>query len=903
MRKGAFQAPFLFSGNAFPPRTTIPPVSPRPILHLVDGTGLVHRSFFAVRGLATHTGQPTGAVYGFINTIRALMAIEQPTHFVVTFDVSGSTSRQEAFADYKAHRPKMDEDLASQLPLIDKACEALRLPVVSAQGYEADDVIATLTREAVGQGFDVVIITSDKDLLQLVCDHVSVLSPGRDGKPEKRYDRAGVIEKMGVPPERVVDLLALVGDASDNIPGVPGIGDKGARELIQQFGSLNELLARASEVKRAAYRDGLTKHADKAQLSRQLATLDDKVPVSFDASVSVVAKPDREMAYQLFKDLEFSAFARDMAPQATMFSFAHRVGAEASALDGLVLAVRRAGEVAISLSISPDRPMDAQIRGIALACGDDAAFLATPKGLPANVRSLLEDTKVEKWTTWSRRDFVVLGEAGIRLGGRVLDASLAAYVLSPGKRGSSVREIAIEEIGLPENAHLPNEEGAQVSLLEDHDSERHSREAEVLVRLAPKLRARLEADGLMDLFVNLEMPLSSILAEIERAGVLVDGKALKVLSEEIGPEIERLAQRIYALAGKTFNILSPVQLRQILFEEMGLESGRKTEKTKTLSTADDVLEDLAREHEFPRLVLEYRGITKLRSTYVDALPEMINPRTGRIHASFRQNIAATGRLSSTDPNLQNIPIRTALGRRVREAFIAPPGHLLLSADYSQIELRILAHLSQDPTLIETFRRGEDVHDRTSREIFGPFSPLPRDEQRRRSKMVNYALLYGKTAFTLARDIGISRKEADAFIHAYFDRYPRVRAFIDASIEEARKTGMVRTMMGRLRRLPDIQSKNVPARLESERQAVNTRVQGSAADLIKKAMVDLDHALRARKLKTRLISQIHDELLLETPEAEKAEALDLVRKTMSEAMTLSVPLDVDAKVGKNWAAAH
>lgn len=878
-------------------------MSTRPILHLVDGTGLVHRSFFAVRGLSTRAGQPTGAIYGFINTIRALMGIEQPTHFVVTFDVSGSTSRQEAFPEYKAHRPKMDEDLASQLPYIDKACEALRLPVVTSQGHEADDVIATLTRQAVEQGFDVVIITSDKDLLQLVSDHVSVLSPGRDGKPEKRYDRQAVIEKMGVPPERVVDLLALVGDAVDNIPGVPGIGDKGARDLIQQFGSLDELLARASEVKRAAYRDGLINHADSAHLSRKLATLDDQVPVTFDPAASVVAKPDREAAYQLFKDLEFSLFARDMAPEVSTFSFRHRVVHDAAELDGLIKAARAAGEAAFSLSISADRPMDARIQGIALACGDAAAFLAVSDGLPPDVRAFLADPKVEKWTTCSRRDFVVLGEASITLGGRILDASLAAYVLSPGKRGSSVREIASDELGLPETADLPNEEGTQASLLADHDAERHSREAAVLVRLAPRLRARLEGDGLMDLFLNLEMPLASILAEMERVGVLVDRKALKALSEEIGPEIEQLAQRIYALAGKTFNILSPVQLRQILFEEMGLESGRKTEKTKTLSTADDVLEELAKEHEFPRLILEYRGITKLRSTYVDALPEMINQRTGRIHASFRQNIAATGRLSSTDPNLQNIPIRTALGRRVREAFIAPPGHLLLSADYSQIELRILAHLSEDPILIETFRRGEDVHDRTSLEIFGPFTTLPKDEQRRRSKMVNYALLYGKTAFTLAQDIGITRKEADAFIRAYFDRYPKVRGFIDASIDEARKTGMVRTMMGRLRRLPDIQSKNVPARLESERQAVNTRVQGSAADLIKKAMVDLDHALRERRLKTRLISQIHDELLLETPEGEQEEALRLVKKTMSEAMTLSVPLDVDAHVGKNWSAAH
>ena len=715
-------------------------MSERPILHIVDGTGLVHRSFFAVRGLTTRTGQPTGAIYGFINTIRALSAIERPTHFIVTFDVTGSKSREAIYADYKANRKEMDADLASQLSYVDRACEVLNLPVVSAKGFEADDVIATLTRQAIEKNFDVVIITSDKDMLQLVSDRVSVLVPGRDGKPEKRLDPAGVVEKMGVSPERVVDMLALVGDAVDNVPGVPGIGDKGAKDLINQFGSLDELLARASEVKRAAYRDGLLNHADDARLSRTLVTLDDKVPVTFEPEKALVAKPDRDAAYQFFKDLEFTAFAKEMAPEVSAFSFKHRVAESASDLDGLIATAKGAGQVAFSLCITPGRPMEAQIRGIALSSGIDSVFLSAEKGLPENVTSLLADPGVEKWTTCSRRDFIVLGEAGVKLRGRILDASLAAYVLSPGKRGSNIRELAMQEIGLNDNADLPSEDGSQASLLADQDAERHCREAAVLTQLAPKFKERLEADGLMPLFLDLEMPLSCILAELERAGVLIDRVGLKQLSDELAPEIEKLAQRIYAMAGKTFNILSPVQLRQILFEEMGLAAGRKTDKSKALSTADDVLEDLAKEHEFPRLILEYRGITKLKSTYVDALPEMINPRTGRIHASFRQNVAATGRLSATDPNLQNIPIRTATGRRVREAFIAPPGSLLLSADYSQIELRILAHLSDDPILIDTFRKGEDVHDRTSLEIFGPFTTLPRDEQRRRSKMVNYALL-------------------------------------------------------------------------------------------------------------------------------------------------------------------
>lgn len=886
--------------------------SSKPTVYLVDGSGLVHRSFHAVRNLSTRSGQPTGAIYGFTNTIRALMNGEKAELMIISFDLAGKTFRDDLYTEYKANRQEMDRDLVSQWPFIDRICEALRLPVVSIKGYEADDVIATLSQQAVAAGHDVVVVSSDKDLLQLVSDHVIVMAPGRDGKSEVRYDRDGVIQKMGVPPERVVDLLALMGDSVDNVPGVKGIGDKGARDLLQQFGSLDALLEQADSVKRAAYRDGLKNHREEALLSRKLVTLDAAVPVSFSEDAARLRGPDKTKAYTLFKELEFTAFARDVAPDVAAFSYRHITAdpGDRDRINRLVSQAVQAGSISMSLRMSSARPMESDLIGLALCVPSGEAIESTyfevggaqPGTVPAWVTELFANEKVAKWTAWGRRDLVLLGDKGVGLGGSLFDASLAAYLLSPGRRGESLHELAVAELGLSEKDQLPGEAGA-VSLLEDDVIEKHTREAAVLSRLVPKLRERLEADGVLSLFETLEVPVARILAAMERVGVLVDADKLKTLSLELVPEIERLAGAIYAQAGRSFNILSPVQLRQILFEEMGLESGKKTKETKELSTADDVLEELAKDHEFPRLILEYRAITKLKSTYVDALPQSINPRTGRIHASFRQNVAATGRLSATDPNLQNIPIRTATGRRVREAFIAPEGAWLLSADYSQIELRILAHLSLDPILIETFERAEDVHDRTSLEIFGPFTTLPREEQRRRSKMVNYALLYGKTAFTLARDIGITRKEADAFIHAYFDRYPKVRAFIDASIAEARETGMVRTIMGRLRRFPDIRSKNVPLRLESERQAVNTRVQGSAADLIKKAMIDLDMALRSHNLKTRLVSQIHDELLLETPDGEKEEALTLTKSVMESAMRLRVPLGVDARLAKTWSAAH
>ncbi len=570
--------------------------------------------------------------------------------------------------------------------------------------------------------------------------------------------------------------------------------------------------------------------------------------------------------------------------------------------------------MALTVVVTSPEAMRARVLGIALAWAPGRSVyvpLAHSRlDLPAVVsaeealellRPLLRDPAVRKLSAHAKRDHVVLGRLGVDLAGLDFDALLASYLLNPGRRGYAVENLSLEFL---EEQRSPGTDGiAAEDAAADPTARAAGGEAGVVLRLDAPMTARLEEEDLLTVYESMEMPLVVVLADMERAGVKVDRDLLVSMSREMEAQLQTLTKDIHRLAKGEFNINSPAQLREVLFERLGMKSGKKTAKTRAASTAEDVLEELALVHELPRKILEYRSVQKLKSTYVDALPELVNPETGRIHATMNQTVAATGRLSSADPNLQNIPIRTAEGRRIREAFVAEPGHLLLSADYSQIELRILAHLSRDETLIDTFRRGEDVHDRTANEVFGPLSAIPPNEQRRIAKMVNYALLYGKTGFTLAKDLGVSRKEAESFIEAYFARYPKVETFIAETIANARKTGTVRTLLGRLRRLPDLRAKSYPVRMEAERQAMNTPVQGSAADLIKRAMIDLDRELRERRMSSRLILQIHDELLLEVPEAEAEDAQALVTRVMEGALELEVPLVVDARLGKNWAEVH
>jgi DNA polymerase-1 len=883
-------------------------------VHLVDGSGQFHRAYHAIRGLATSRGLPTNATYGFTTMLRKLLEDEKPERVVVLFDPPGKTFRHERFAEYKANRPAMESDLAVQLPYIRRVCEAFRLPVVEVPGFEADDVIATLARQAVEQGFQVVVVTADKDLLQLVSEDVVVLNPGREGTGAARLDRRAVEEKWGVPPERVVDVLALVGDSVDNVPGVPGIGDKGARELVREYGPLESVIANADRLKRAAYREGLKAHAADARLSKELVTLRRDVPVALDAEAVAVREPDRAAAHALFRELEFQALAREYAPAAGPETAEHRLLLDRAGIEEAVAGARQAGRVAVATVLTGAEPMRADLLGVALAWepGRSAyvplrhAGLDAPAALPASealslLRPLLEDPAVRQVSARAKRDRVALVREGVAPAAAGFDALLASYLLDPGRRVYALEDLAFEHLG---ERRVPAADGvAPPAAPAGSVAAAAGAEAELLLRLEAPLTARLREEGLLPVFETMEMPLVAVLAEMERAGVKVDAALLATMSRDMDAQLHVLTTRIHELAKGEFNINSPIQLREVLFERLGMKSARRTAKTRAASTAEDVLEELALVHELPRLILEYRQVQKLKSTYVDALPGLVNPRSGRIHATFHQSVAATGRLSSSDPNLQNIPIRSPEGRRIREAFVAEPGHLLLSADYSQIELRVLAHLSRDATLVDTFAKGEDVHDRTAREIFGPMSPVPPDEQRRIAKMVNYALLYGKTAFSLARDLGIGRRQAEAFIQAYFARYPGVRTFIDATIADARETGTVRTLLGRLRRLPDLRAKSFPVRAEAERQAVNTPVQGSAADLIKQAMIDLSAELRRRGLRARLVLQIHDELLLEVPEAEAEEARALVREVMEGALELDVPLVADARLGRSWADVH
>jgi DNA polymerase-1 len=887
---------------------------PAKTVYLVDGSGQFHRAFHAIRGLATARGLPTNATYGFTTMLRKLLVDEKPEHVAVLFDPPGKTVRHEEYAEYKANRPHMDDDLAVQVPYIHRVCEVLRMPIVEVPGWEADDVIATLARHAVEQGWRVVVVSADKDLLQLVSEDILVLNPGREGSGSTRLDRKAVEEKWGVPPERIVDVLALVGDSVDNIPGVPGIGDKGARDLVREFGPVESVLDHADQVKRAAYREGLKSHRDDALLSKRLVTLRTDVPVELDLEALRRREPDKAAAHALFKELEFQALAREYAPEVSAAAAEHRLVTDRAALAVVGVEAAKAGRAAIGVVVTSGQAMRAEALGIALAWAPGTSAyvplghsrIDLPPALEREeaivvLQPLLEDPKVRKASAHAKRDRVVLERLGVHVQGLAFDALVASYLLDPGRRAYALEDLAIEHLGercppctdgvaAPAAAAVPTGQAAGF-------------EAELVLRLDRPLTERLAAEGLLSIYETMEMPLIEVLADLERAGVKVDTGLLAAMSRDMEEQLQSLTKEIHVLAKGEFNINSPPQLREVLFDRLGMQSGKKTAKTRAASTAEDVLEELALVHELPRKILEYRSIQKLKGTYVDALPELVNPETGRIHATFNQTVAATGRLSSADPNLQNIPIRTPEGRRIRAAFVAEPGHLLLSADYSQVELRVLAHLSQDPTLIDTFRRGEDVHDRTSREIFGALSAVPKDEQRRISKMVNYALLYGKGSFTLAKDIGVSRKEAERFIGAYFARYPKVRAFIDGTIAKARETGHVRTLLGRLRRLPDLRSKNFPVRAEAERQAMNTPVQGSAADLIKKAMVDLHRELRARGMRSRLILQIHDELLLEVPEEEAEKARALVKEVMEGALKLDVPLVADARLGKNWAEVH
>jgi DNA polymerase-1 len=886
----------------------------RPLIYLIDGSSQMYRAYHApIRtaegGLLRNAqGRPTNAVYVFVTMLRKLLNEFHPEYIAASFDLPGRTFRDDLAEDYKANRTPMPDELAGQIPMVHGACEALGVPILTSERYEADDVIGTLAEKATAAGFDVAIVTGDKDFYQLVRDGIRVFNPRDEGT---WYDAAGVKEKFGVAPEQVVDVLALMGDTIDNIKGVPGIGEKGARDLIATYGSVENLIAHAAEIPQKRYREPLIAHSESARQSRELARIRTDVPVAFDPDALRYRGATRERCFEIFNELGFRTLVTEYAPTADTVARTYRIVDSEAGLRALAERLRAAGR--FSLRVLPDLPsaMRASMVGLAFSTSPrDADYVPTGHralGVDGNVplqaaldalRPLLEDPAVAKVGHDVKFDTIVLARHGVTLRGVETDTMIASYLIDATRAAHRLEDLALEHASYKA---LTEEDvcGRGVKALSFGDLPPDAvltyagERADVAGQLAPIVRALLAKEQLTEVYESLELPLIPVLVAVERAGVRLDADVLAAQSQAIEQELARRTARIFEFAGGEFNINSPKQLSSVLFDRLKLPTLQRAGKT---STAVEVLEELALAHDLPRLILEWRGLMKLKGTYIDALPQLVNPDTGRVHTCFNQAVAATGRLSSSDPNLQNIPIRTELGREIRRAFIAEPGHVLISADYSQIELRVLAHLAQDETLVAAFTRGDDIHDQTALKVFGADSGLSPHELRRRAKIINYALLYGKTAFTLARDIGVTAQAAQEFIDAYFAGFPRVRGFIDRTLEEGRATGVVKTLYGRRRLVPELTSRNGQIRSGAERYAVNMPIQGTAADIMKRAMIRVHAALNDD---ARMILTVHDELLFEVRRERADEVAEIVRERMQNAASLNVPLTVDVGVGENW----
>ncbi len=891
----------------------------KPRLVLFDGNAIIHRAFHALPPLTvTKTGEMINAVYGFTLMLLKVINELKPTHYAIAFDRPTPTFRHKLFDEYKAQRPKTPEELVSQLGRVRQMVSALRIPIYELDGYEADDVLGTLSRQASQQGIETVIVTGDADTMQLVSPQVRVLYPKPRGtfSDTTLYDEAGVVQKYGVSPRQIADFKALTGDPSDNIPGVPGIGEKTASRLMQQFGNIDQIYARIDEVTPPKLRDTLRENEARVHRSQVLTTIVTQTPVNLNLDDCQANQYDRRELTELFRELEFySLLSRlpDIEVEVKLPPRAYHIVNSVSALDDLARRLSAAKSFTFDLETTSLNAMLAQLVGISLSPSPGEAYYI-PVGhvgwgeveqLPlqqviSRLKPILEDNAIAKLAHNGKYDITVLAEYGVAVNNLVFDTMLAAYLL--GEKSLALKALAFARLGIEMTpiTDLIGSRAKQISMSQvdiSQAAEYACADADITGQLADGLEAELHQRGLWQLFSEVELPLLPVLVHMERNGITLNTERLRQMSHRLGEQLLKLEAEIYNSVGHQFNINSPQQLGLVLFSEMQLPKPRRTKSG--YSTEASVLEELRDHHPVIELVLEYRQLAKLKSTYIDTLPALINHKTGRVHTNFNQTRTATGRLSSNDPNLQNIPVRGDIGKQVRQAFIAPPGSCLLAGDYSQIDLRALAHLSQDPELVTAFQRGDDIHAATAAQVFGVTPAQVTPEMRRVAKTVNFGVIYGMSDYGLEQATDLSREAAAQFIASYFDRYPGVKQYIEVTKKQARESGYVQTILGRRRSIPEINSSNRQTREAAERMAINMPVQGTSADIIKIAMIKLEQEMNRRRLSSRMLLQVHDELIFEVPEAELAEMRALVPRIMSTALELNVPLKVDIKTGNNW----
>ncbi len=872
------------------------------ILYVLDISSYIYRAFHAIRGLTTSQGFPTNAAFGVTNMLLKVLRERQPQYLALAFDSKAPTFRHQEYPEYKAHRPPMPEELVMQLPYIQKIIQGLNLPSLVMDGYEADDLIATLVREAREKGFEVEIVSGDKDLLPLVQEGVVVWDPMKD----LRFNPEAIQEKYGVSPAELVEVKALAGDASDNIPGVPGIGEKTALKLITRYHTLDNLLNHLEEIKEKGVRSKLAEHADQARLSRRLVVLEDRVPLQVDLEDLRPGPPDRETLRPLFLELEFTKFTQQLgfeAPPAGAFQLVQ----ESSGLARLAANLKDVKELGVFFLLGEQHPIMAPVAGLALSWRPgEGVYLpfqeeVAPEIIWQTLRPVFQDPGILKVSSDLKSTLQVTARFDQEMAGARGDILLASYLLNPARYDQNLENIALHYLGM--NLPGPRELAGRPTAAQDLPSalavQYAGLRASAILEAWPKLEAELSQEGLMSLYQDLELPLLAVLARMEAYGIGVDRNFLSRFGQELEREIQRLEQEIFDEAGESFLIQSPQQLGRILFEKLKLTPQKKTKGKTAYSTDMEVLQSLSAEAPIAAKVISYRSLGKLKATYVDALLKLINPETGRVHTTFVQSVAATGRLSSRDPNLQNIPVRGEMGSQIRQAFVADPDQVFLSADYSQMELRLLAHFSGDEILLRAFQEGMDIHRQTAAAVFNIHPELVSADMRRQAKVINFGIIYGMSAFGLAKQLGVGNRLAQDFIRRYFARHPQVKAYLDRTLEEARRQGWVTTLLGRRRQTPQLASSNRLVRQEAERSAVNTPLQGSAADIIKKAMLEVETALNKTGSVARMLLQIHDELLLEVQQENLDDTAKVVRRVMEGVVNLNIPLVVDLRAGLNW----